>query len=107
MESQKLEVESRIALFSFFFRPLSSNLRLPKMKTLKFTTNIHCESCEAKVRSVLDEIKGIRNLMFDMNNSDKMLSIECEDFINSEDIVQYVKSAGYSAKPAGKFLGIF
>ncbi|OFY62346.1 MAG: hypothetical protein A3H98_14620 [Bacteroidetes bacterium RIFCSPLOWO2_02_FULL_36_8] len=77
------------------------------MKNLKFDTNIHCESCESKVRSVLEQKKGIINLHFDLNSAKKILKVECEDYINAEDIVLYVKSAGYEAKAIEKFLGIF
>lgn len=53
------------------------------MKTLKFKTTIKCNGCLGKAEKALSNIPGIKHWDVDLNNPDKILSIETEEDISS------------------------
>ena len=66
------------------------------MNTLKFTTNIKCGGCIAKVAPSLNNVKGISKWEVDTTNPQKVLSVETSELLETE-IVSIIKNAGFSA----------
>jgi copper chaperone len=66
------------------------------MNTLKFTTNIKCGGCIAKVAPYLNNTKGISKWEVDTTNPQKVLSVETSELLETE-IVSIIKNAGFSA----------
>jgi len=67
------------------------------MKTLKFKTNIKCSGCVATVTPHLDQVEGIENWEVDINNPDKVLSVQTEE-VSAEEVRQTVEKAGFKAE---------
>ncbi len=68
------------------------------METLQFKTNINCGGCVAKVTPKLNEVKGIRSWKVDIDNPDKILTVE-SDHLPKETVIDAVKKAGFSIQP--------
>ncbi|RTL55675.1 MAG: hypothetical protein EKK39_02410 [Sphingobacteriales bacterium] len=68
------------------------------MKSLKFKTNIQYSSCIAKVSPVLNNEKSIEHWEVDTTNKNKVLTVQTGS-MEEKEIVQLVKSAGYTAEP--------
>jgi copper chaperone len=66
------------------------------MNTLKFTTNIKCGGCIAKVAPSLNNAKGISKWEVDTTNPQKVLTVETSELLETE-IVSIIKNAGFSA----------
>lgn len=66
------------------------------MKTIRFKTNINCSNCLAKVTPSLNQKEGIVYWNVDLDNPDKILTVETESLM-AEDIVKTVKRAGFEA----------
>ena len=66
------------------------------MNTLKFTTNIKCGGCIAKVAPSLNNEKGITKWEVDTTNPQKVLTVETSELLETE-IVSIIKNAGFSA----------
>lgn len=66
------------------------------MKTLRFKTNINCSNCLAKVTPSLNQKEGIASWNVDLDNPDKILTVETESLM-PEDIVKTVKRVGFEA----------
>lgn len=66
------------------------------MKTIRFKTNINCSNCLAKVTPSLNQKEGIVSWNVDLDNPDKILTVETESLM-AEDIVKTVKRAGFEA----------
>jgi copper chaperone len=66
------------------------------MNTLKFKTNIKCNGCKAKVTPFLNQEKAIIRWDVDLNNPDRILTVEGDD-ITEEMIENALKKAGYQA----------
>lgn len=66
------------------------------MKTLRFKTNINCSNCLAKVTPSLNQKEGIASWNVDLDNPDKILTVETESLM-PEDIVKIVKRVGFEA----------
>lgn len=65
------------------------------MKTVKFKTNINCESCIRSVTPFLNELDNLEMWKVDTNNPDKVLEVTIDD----DDVVaveQVVRNAGFS-----------
>lgn len=67
------------------------------MGTIKFKTNINCTNCLAKVTPFLDKKEGIHSWNVDIENPDKILTVEAED-LSADDIVKTVKKTGFTAE---------
>jgi len=64
------------------------------MKTLKFKTNINCNNCIRSVTPFLNEVDSIEEWKVDIDNFDKILTVESEN--GSEgDVVEAVNKAGF------------
>ena len=66
------------------------------MNTLKFTTNIKCGGCIAKVAPSLNNTLGISKWEVDTTNPQKVLTVETSELLETE-IVSIIKNAGFSA----------
>lgn len=67
------------------------------MSTIKFKTNINCLNCVAKVTPFLDKKVGKESWSVDIDNPDKILTVETDD-LTSDDIVKTVKRTGFEAE---------
>lgn len=67
------------------------------MSTIKFKTNINCSNCLAKVTPFLDKKVGKESWSVDIENSDKILTVETSEF-TPEEIVKTVKRTGFEAE---------
>jgi len=70
------------------------------MKTIQFKTNINCTNCLAKVTPFLDRKEGIQSWNVDIDNPDKILTVETE-LLDAEDIVKTIKRTGFEAEEIG------
>ncbi len=66
------------------------------MKTIRFKTNINCSNCLAKVTPSLNHKEGIVSWNVDLDNPDKILTVETESLV-AEDIVKTLKRVGFEA----------
>jgi copper chaperone len=66
------------------------------MKTIQFKTNINCNNCVARVKPFLDKKEGIHSWNVDIDNPDKILTVET-DSLSVDDIVKTVKRTGFEA----------
>jgi len=67
-------------------------------KNLQFKTNLNCDGCVSKVKSDLDNAKGISEWNVDIANSDKILTIKSEG-ITEDEVVAIIKNKGFKAEP--------
>jgi copper chaperone len=65
------------------------------MEILKFKTNIKCGSCITAVTPFLTTENGIEKWAVDLQNPDRILSVETNK--PAEEIAEVVKKAGYLA----------
>ena len=65
------------------------------MKKLDFKTNINCENCIRSVTPFLNEVDSIDLWKVDINNPEKILSVEFEEDGNAEEVMDAVKKAGF------------
>jgi copper chaperone len=68
------------------------------METLKFKTNIKCGGCIATVTPVLNNLEGINKWDVDVNNPDKVLTVETKDAGTETKLVNALKEKGYNAE---------
>jgi copper chaperone len=68
------------------------------MAALTFKTNIKCSGCIAKATPFLDQVAGKDNWEVDITNPDKILRIETDDTITTQDVIKAVTEAGYKAE---------
>lgn len=67
------------------------------METLKFSTNLKCGGCVLKVTDPLNKITGIKNWNVDLESSQKLLTVECEESVVNE-VKDAFTTAGYLAE---------
>ncbi len=67
------------------------------MEKLKFKTNINCNGCIAKVTPHLNQVEGIEKWEVDINNPQKVLTVETLN-LSAKDIIQVISNAGYQAE---------
>jgi len=70
------------------------------MEKLRFKTNINCGGCIKAVTPHLNRTEGIKEWNVDIENPDKILTVEA-DGLNSEDIEDVVEKAGFKAEAIG------
>ncbi len=68
------------------------------METLKFKTNINCGGCIAAVTPTLNTLKGINKWEVDTTTSNKILSIQTENGLTANEVVESLKKRGYQAQ---------
>ena len=64
------------------------------METLKFKTNINCGGCVAKITSFLNNEKGIEKWNVDINDPEKILTVEVSG-IPTGQVIETVMKAGF------------
>lgn len=62
-----------------------------------FTTNLKCQSCVGKVRSILDEEPTIESWDADLADPRKILRVELDDAGDPERVIECVEKVGFSA----------
>lgn len=67
------------------------------MTTLKFKTNINCNSCIAKATPHLNEEQSIEKWEVDTKTADKVLTVSGEN-LDKEKVKQVVEKAGFIVK---------
>lgn len=67
------------------------------MATLRFKTNINCPNCKAKVSNFLNIEPSIKKWEVDLNNPDKILTVE-GDSVTDDLIIAAVGKAGFRAE---------
>lgn len=72
------------------------------MRTFKFKTNIESERCVDQVASYLDNTTDIAGWGVDTENADKVLTVESNEHLESDDVVDIINLAGFSARPVRK-----
>ncbi|MFM1897912.1 MAG: hypothetical protein RL577_152 [Bacteroidota bacterium] len=65
-----------------------------------YKTNINCGNCIASVTPALNQIDEIESWSVDTENPEKILSVELEDGIDSQCIIEAVSKAGFRIEPA-------
>jgi copper chaperone len=68
-----------------------------KMKTYQFKTTINCGGCVAKVTPHLNAESDIKNWEVDINNPEKVLTVETES-LEPTDIQTMVEKLGFKAE---------
>lgn len=71
------------------------------MEAIIVKTNLHCKKCVSKIEPILLKNNSVHNLEFNMEHSDKLVSIKGVN-INIDQIVTQFKDAGYLAEPYNK-----
>ncbi len=66
------------------------------MNTIKLKTNIKCMGCIATVTPVLNEKAGENNWSVDLNDPQRILTVETEKA--EQEIIDAVKKAGFEAE---------
>ncbi|MBI9032932.1 MAG: heavy-metal-associated domain-containing protein [Bacteroidales bacterium] len=64
------------------------------MEKTAYKTNLKCNGCVAAVSPLLKEFEGIKTFNVDLENPDRILSIESER-MNEEKMIQAVMDLGY------------
>jgi copper chaperone len=68
------------------------------METLKFKTNIKCGGCIAAVTPALNTLDGVDKWDVDTANPDKILTVELNDGLTANEVINALKSKGYNAE---------
>jgi len=66
------------------------------MHTIQFKTNIKCGGCIATVTPYLNKISNKWSV--DIDNPDKILSIETEETVSPKEVIEVLDTAGYKAE---------
>lgn len=67
------------------------------METLKFKTNIKCGGCIATVTPVLNNIPEIAKWEVDIDNPEKILTLETNEQLDAETVINALEKVGYTA----------
>ncbi len=68
------------------------------MASFKFKTNINCNGCIASVTPFLNSEKEIESWHVDIQNPNKILTVESE-MVEKEKVIARVKEAGFKIEP--------
>ena len=68
------------------------------MPTYIFKTSINCNSCLSKVKPALDARAEITSWQIDLENSDKILTVETET-LKASDVIEMVDNVGFEIEP--------
>ena len=69
------------------------------MEKLRFTTNINCGGCIARVMPFLNNEKGIKEWAVDTTDPKKILTVEA-DQITDDEVMDVLNKAGFKAEKA-------
>ena len=64
-------------------------------ETYRFSTNVHCGGCLARIRPALDASEGICHWNLDISNPQKILTVHAEG-VSRKAIMEAVQKAGFS-----------
>jgi copper chaperone len=67
-------------------------------KEIQFKTNLNCGGCVSKVQSDLDNAVGIGNWKVDIDNDDKILTVDAKG-VSEEEVKAIVQSKGFQIEP--------
>lgn len=68
------------------------------METSKFKTNIKCGGCIAAVSPYLDRLPGIEHWEVDIQDPDKILTIQGKAGPSDQEVISTLEKAGYKAE---------
>lgn len=68
------------------------------MITYKFKTNLKCSGCVQALTPFIENVEGIKNWNVDLNNPEKVLSVEGDEQLESNQILNAIQQAGYSGE---------
>jgi len=68
--------------------------------TIKYKTNINCENCIRSVTNFLNDVQSIDNWHVDIENPQKVLTVEGAD-IDAEEVENAVEEAGFDLTRMG------
>ena len=74
--------------------------KIKEMETLKFKTNIKCSGCIAKSTPYLNEAVGENKWNVDVQDANKILTIESDVTVDPEKVIRAVENAGFKAQMA-------
>lgn len=60
----------------------------------KFKTNMDCQHCVARVKPLLDKVDGIDSWSVDLNNPDKVLTVQSSG-AKANKVIDTVEQAGF------------
>lgn len=64
------------------------------MDKVQFKTNINCNNCVRSVTGFLNEVNSIKIWKVDIDNPDKILTVEGDE-VNIEEVIEAVEDAGF------------
>ncbi|MCG8319689.1 MAG: heavy-metal-associated domain-containing protein [Cytophagales bacterium] len=68
------------------------------MKKMQFKTNINCNACIKSVTPFLNELDTVDTWQVDIDNPDKILTVESGDN-NRNEVMDAVNKAGFEIEP--------
>lgn len=68
------------------------------MEKLKFKTNIKCMGCVTASTPYLNEVAGENKWSVDIQDPDKILTVDSEKNISAQDVIRSLEKAGYKAE---------
>lgn len=71
------------------------------MKVLQFKTNINCNNCVRAVTNFLNDVEGVKSWQVDIDNPDKILTVEGEE-VTVEEVIEAVEDAGFDIEKAAE-----
>lgn len=63
---------------------------------MKFTSNINCSNCEAKVRTVIEKQPAIKSWHVDLEHPNRILTIETE--LTPDEVSKTILRAGFKTE---------
>lgn len=69
------------------------------MDALTFKTTIKCSGCVAQATPFLNKVAGENNWEVDITNPNKILRVNSNNGIGSQDVIDALTEAGYKAEP--------
>ncbi len=64
------------------------------METYSFKTSINCNGCLSRVKPLLDAETNIKSWKVDLEDPNKILTVECEN-LKPSDIIVIIDNAGF------------
>jgi copper chaperone len=74
------------------------------MKKAVYKTNINCGMCLSTVTPFLNEAQSVTNWAVDLTSKDRLLTVK-GDNVNSDEVIELVKKAGFKAEKKSSLLG--
>lgn len=68
------------------------------METVKFKTTIKCSGCVATVTPYLNEAVGENNWQVDLQDANRILTVNTTDVSKENEVIQKLQQAGYKAE---------